>query len=127
MNRPADTHLDRTLMALADPTRRTILKQLAQGEARITDLARPFVLSFNAISKHIRVLEHAGLVRRRRNGREHVLSFEAAPLDEALDWIETQRAFWTNRLNALDALLTAKDKHRAPRAQRTTQRKTPKK
>ena len=80
-------HLDRTLGALADPTRRAILDRLAAGEARVTDLARPFDMSLNAVSKHIRVLEQARLVTRTRRGREHVLTFDRAPLDEALAWL----------------------------------------
>src|ERR1700719_4764246 len=94
------TDLDQTLMALADPTRRAILQRLSAGEARVTELARPFAMSLNAVSKHIRVLEHARLVRRRRAGREHVLSFNARPLEEAAAWIATQRAEWTARLAA---------------------------
>src|ERR671911_1962612 len=68
-------NLDQTLMALADPTRRAILQRLSRGEARVTELARPFAISLNSVSKHIRVLERAKLVRRRRAGREHLMSF----------------------------------------------------
>jgi DNA-binding transcriptional ArsR family regulator len=94
--------LDQTLVALADPTRRAILRRLSQGEARVTDLARPFAISLNSVSKHIRMLERADLVRRRRAGREHLLSLNPRPLDEAAAWIEAQRAFWTARLDALE-------------------------
>ena len=94
--------LDQTLMALADPTRRAILQRLAKSEARVTELARPFPISLNSVSKHIRMLERADLVRRRRAGREHLLSFNPQPLDEAAAWIEAQRAFWTARLDALE-------------------------
>jgi DNA-binding transcriptional ArsR family regulator len=94
--------LDRTMVALADPTRRAILRRLAQGEARVTELARPFAMSLNSVSKHIRMLESARLVRRRRRGREHLLSFNPEPLDEAAAWIEAQRAFWSARLDALE-------------------------
>jgi len=104
------TRLDETLMALADPTRRAILQRLSRGEARVTDLAHPFAISLNSVSKHIRILERAHLVRRRKVGREHLLSFNPEPLDEAAVWIETQRALWTARLNALDALLQAEDR-----------------
>jgi uncharacterized protein YndB with AHSA1/START domain/DNA-binding transcriptional ArsR family regulator len=97
-----ETSLDQTLAALADPTRRAILRRLAQGEARVTELARPFAISLNSVSKHIRTLERARLVRRRRAGREHLLSFDAAPLGEAAAWIEAQRAFWSARLDALE-------------------------
>lgn len=99
--------LDLTLAALADPTRRSLLGRLAQGEARVTELARPFGMSLNAVSKHLRVLERAGLVRRRRIGREHLLSLDLAPLDAAASWIETQRDPWTTRLDAFAALLEA--------------------
>src|SRR5215216_6763902 len=102
--------LDQTLLALADPTRRAILQRLSKGEARVTDLAHPFAMSLNAVSKHIRMLERARLVRRRRQGREHLLSFTPQPLDEAAAWIEAQRAAWTTRLNALDAMLQAEDR-----------------
>ena len=106
--------LDHTLMALADPTRRAILRRLIDGEARVTELARPFAMSLNSVSKHIRVLERARLVRRRRAGREHVLTFNAKPLDEAAAWIATRRAEWSMRLAALDALLQAEDRAAAP-------------
>ena len=96
------SNLDQTLVALADPTRRAILQRLSQGEARVTELARPFAISLNSVSKHIRMLERADLVRRRRAGREHLLSFNPHPLDEAAAWLETQRAFWTARLDALE-------------------------
>ncbi|HEX2887926.1 metalloregulator ArsR/SmtB family transcription factor [Vineibacter terrae] len=108
------TGLDHTLTALADPTRRAILQRLSAGEVRVTDLAQPFAMSLNAVSKHIRVLERAQLVTRRRAGREHLLSFNPKPLDEAAAWIETQRALWTTRLDALEALLRAEDHAAAP-------------
>jgi DNA-binding transcriptional ArsR family regulator len=101
--------LDDTLMALADPTRRAILQRLLEGEVRVTDLARPFAMSLNAVSKHVQVLERAQLVRRRRAGREHFLSLNPQPLNEAASWIDAQRDLWTARLNALDALLCAED------------------
>jgi DNA-binding transcriptional ArsR family regulator len=97
-------------MALADPTRRAILERLSRGESRVTELAQPFTISLNAVSKHIRVLERAHLVRRRRAGREHVLSLDPKALDEATTWIEAQRALWTARLDALDAMLRAEDR-----------------
>lgn len=106
---PTDSNLDDTLMALADPTRRAILQRLTEGEVRVTELAQPFDMSLNSVSKHIRVLERARLVRRRRAGREHLLSLNPEPLAEAATWIEKQRAIWTARLDALDALLQAED------------------
>jgi DNA-binding transcriptional ArsR family regulator len=104
------TDLDHTLLALADPTRRAILQRLSRGEARVTELARPFAMSLNAVSKHIRMLERARLVRRRRVGREHLLSIDPQPLDAAAAWIDAQRALWTTRLDALDDLLQAEDR-----------------
>ena len=100
-----DQQLDRTLLALADPTRRAILRRLMRSEARVTDVATPFHVSLNAISKHIRVLEGAGLVRRRVAGREHHLAFDPRPLEAAADWIAVQRAYWEPRLAALEAHL----------------------
>src|ERR1700742_1914644 len=93
--------LDDALSALADPTRRAILGRLAQGEARVTELAAPFPISLNSVSKHIRMLERAALVRRRIEGREHILSLNPAPLDEAAAWIEAQRNLWAWRLDRL--------------------------
>src|SRR5688500_9912195 len=111
MTSPApQTELDHTLLALADPTRRAILQRLARGEARVTELAQPFAMSLNAVSKHIRMLERARLVRRRRAGREHLLSINPQPLDAAAEWIMAQRALWTARLDALDDLLQAEDR-----------------
>jgi DNA-binding transcriptional ArsR family regulator len=101
--------LDQTLMAMADPTRRALLHRLLEGEARVTELARPFAISLNAVSKHIRILERARLVTRRKAGREHYLSINPKPLDQAAAWIEAQRSEWITRLDALDALLKAED------------------
>ena len=97
--------LDETLVALADPTRRAILARLAAGEARVTELAKPFAISLNSVSKHIRMLERAELVRRRREGREHILTLNPTGLDEAADWIEGQRSLWAWRLRRLDEAL----------------------
>jgi uncharacterized protein YndB with AHSA1/START domain/DNA-binding transcriptional ArsR family regulator len=97
--------LDQTLAALADPTRRAILQRLSAGEARVTELARPFDISLNSVSKHIRMLERARLVRRRRVGREHLLTLNPTGLDEAADWIDAQRRLWASRLEHLDAIL----------------------
>ena len=102
--------LDRTLVALADPTRRAIVERLTEGEARVTDLAAPFAISLNSVSKHIRMLERADLVRRRRVGREHFLALNPSALDGTAAWIEEQRSLWTLRLAALDALLKAEDR-----------------
>jgi DNA-binding transcriptional ArsR family regulator len=97
--------LDRTFAALADPTRRRLLEQLAHGNRCVTDLARPYSMSLPAVSKHLRVLEKAGLIRRRRRGRVHELKLEAAPMQRAQEWIETYRQFWEERLDRLDEYL----------------------
>ena len=106
----SEARLDRVLMALADPTRRAILARLSRGRARVTELAEPFPISLNSVSKHIRVLERARLVRRSVRGREHVLELDPKPLDEAAAWLDGQRALWTRRLSALDALLQEEDR-----------------
>ena len=93
--------LDRTFGALADGTRRAILGRLALGEATVGELARPFRVSRPAISKHLRVLERAGLVRRARDGRIIRCALDAAALRDAAEWVDRYRAFWTGRLDAL--------------------------
>jgi DNA-binding transcriptional ArsR family regulator len=110
-------NLDDTLLALADETRRAILARLSEGNARVTTLAEPFDISLNSVSKHIRMLERAQLVRRHVQGREHVLSLNTAPLDEAAAWIAAQQRFWSQRLTALDRALTRRRgaRHRARR------------
>lgn len=90
---------------MADPTRRAILSRLVEGEARVTEVAEPFAISLNSVSKHIRILERADLVRRRVAGRDHHLRLNQAPLDEVAAWVETTRAFWTSKLDTLEALL----------------------
>lgn len=101
----SDQALDRTFSALADPTRRAILARLMSGEARVTEIAEPFEISLNAVSKHVAVLERAGLVKRDVQGRVHQLSFESAPILEAARWMEETRRFWEARLDALEAFL----------------------
>jgi DNA-binding transcriptional ArsR family regulator len=93
------------MLALADATRRAILQRLTRGETRVSDLALPFPISLNAVSRHIQILERARLVRRRRVGREHLLSLDPAPLDAAAAWIQATRAFWSSRRDALDTML----------------------
>jgi DNA-binding transcriptional ArsR family regulator len=97
--------LDRTFAALADPTRRRILEHLAHGDHCVTDLARPYAMSLPAVSKHLRVLEKAGLVRRRRRGRVHSLHLQAAPMQQASQWIEEYRRFWEASFDRLDEYL----------------------
>jgi len=97
--------LDRTFGALADPTRRRILEQLAHGDRCVTDIARPYSMSLPAVSKHLRVLEKAGLIRRRRDGRVHRLKLDAAPMKQAQQWIEEYRRFWEESFDRLDEYL----------------------
>ena len=87
--------------ALADPTRRRILEHLAQGDRCVGDLAKPYKMSLPAVSKHLRVLENAGLVKRKRKGRVHSLKLEAAPMKQAQVWLEEYRRFWEQRLDRL--------------------------
>jgi DNA-binding transcriptional ArsR family regulator len=126
------TKLDLTMSALAHPTRRAILERLMAREARVTELAEPFAMSLAAVSKHIRILERASLVRRRRVWREHLVSFNPAPLEEVSTWVEKTRAFWSARLDALDELLKAEDAaaskprgDRQPKPTRQSKRKGP--
>ena len=93
--------LNETFAALADPTRRRILEQLSLGESCVTDLAKPYSMSLPAVSKHLRVLERAGLVRRHRRGRVHQMKLEAAPMKQAVQWIEEYRRFWEGSLDRL--------------------------
>jgi DNA-binding transcriptional ArsR family regulator len=111
--------LNRTLVAIADPTRRGLLARLALGDARVTDLAARYDMSLAAVSKHLRVLERAGLVRREVRGREHRLSLEALPLREAADWISAYRPFWEQSLDTLEAFL----RQRRPRGRRGRSRR----
>jgi DNA-binding transcriptional ArsR family regulator len=97
--------LDTTFAALADPTRRAILKRLASGEASVTDLARPFAMSQPAISKHLKVLERAGLISRGRDAQRRPRRIEGKPLAEASGWLEGYRQFWEGSFERLDALL----------------------
>jgi len=96
-----DERLDAVFSALADPTRRRMLLRLSRGEASITELAKPFDMTLPAVSKHLRVLEHAGLVRRRRDGWYHRCHLEARPLEEAVAFLERWRPFWDQTLEQL--------------------------
>ena len=97
--------LDAVFAALADPTRRAIIERLSRSEARVTEVAEPFPMSLNAVSKHIRVLEASGVVERRRKGREHILSINTRSLNEVDGWIERTRRYWEKRLDAMERLL----------------------
>ncbi len=97
--------LDMTFHALADPTRRGMLATLAQGEKSIGELAHPYAMTLAGASKHVQVLERAGLVTRRRDGRTHRCTLNPAPLAEANQWLQQLAVFWTARLDGLEALL----------------------
>ncbi|HUH55410.1 MAG TPA: helix-turn-helix transcriptional regulator [Rhodanobacter sp.] len=103
-----DPRLDSLFGAMSDATRRAILARLAQSDARVTELASAFTISLNSTSKHIRVLERAGLVTRSVQGRDHVLSLNAGPMAEAAGWLEFYRQFWTDRLAALETFVIKK-------------------
>ncbi len=102
---PVPAHLDATFAALADPTRRAILARLASGEASVMELAEPFAMSQPAISKHLKVLERAGLISRGRDAQRRPCRLEAKPLAEATEWLEGYRRFWEGSFQRLDALL----------------------
>jgi DNA-binding transcriptional ArsR family regulator len=101
----SSAHLDATFAALADPTRRAILARLAKGEASVLDLAGPFAMSQPAISKHLKVLERAGLISRGRDAQRRPRRLEARPLRDATQWLENYRQFWEAQFQRLDALL----------------------
>jgi DNA-binding transcriptional ArsR family regulator len=109
--------LDAVFAALADPTRRAIIERLSRSEARVTEVAKPFDMSLNAVSKHIRVLEASGMVERHRRGRDHILSINARSLDEVDGWIVRMRRHWDERLDAMERLLREinKDRKSAPK------------
>ncbi|HST77515.1 MAG TPA: metalloregulator ArsR/SmtB family transcription factor, partial [Verrucomicrobiae bacterium] len=100
-----EPNLDATFAALADPTRRAILARLASGEAPVMELAKPFAMSQPAISRHLRVLERAGLISSDRDAQRRPRRLEAKPLAEATEWLENYRQFWETRFQQLDALL----------------------
>jgi DNA-binding transcriptional ArsR family regulator len=102
--------LDQVFSALADPTRRAILRALTQRPSTINEIAKPFPVSLNAISKHVMVLERAGLVRREIKGREHYCWIDPRPLREANEWLEHYREFWEQRLDALQVYVARKFK-----------------
>lgn len=111
-----NARLDEVFGAVSDGTRRAILARLAESDARVTDLANAFPISLNSTSKHIRMLERAGLLTRSVQGREHVLSLNAGPMAEAAGWMEFYRQFWSDRLAALEDFVVKKrnsDKRRS--------------
>lgn len=119
------SHLDAVFHALADPTRRAMLGQLAERELTIGELATPFSMSFAGASKHVRVLEDAGLVKRTVLGRTHICRLEAARLAEANAWLKHYERFWSARLDALEALLLEEDRVVAAAKPRSRSKKGP--
>jgi DNA-binding transcriptional ArsR family regulator len=107
--------LDRVFGAVADPTRRAILQKLREGPARVTEIAKPFSVSLNAVSKHLMVLERAGLIERNVRGRDHYCHLLAGPLEQASGWLGHYREFWELRFDALEEHLAAR---RAKKSQR---------
>jgi DNA-binding transcriptional ArsR family regulator len=103
-------HLTSTFAALADPTRRAILARLVEGEATVNELAEPFPISVQAVSKHLKVLERAGLITRGRSAQLRPSRLQGAPLKEAVDWLEKYRRFWQGSFDRLDARLRATEK-----------------
>lgn len=100
-----DEQLDLIFSALSDPTRRKILETLAKGEASVLEIAEPHKMSLPAVSKHLKVLEEAGLVARERDGRLHLMSLNSKPLKDAAAWLERYRAFWEGKFDALEKFL----------------------
>ena len=105
-----EERLNTTFRALADPTRRGMLANLALGEKSIGELAEPFAMSFAGASKHVKVLEDAGLIARRKQGRTHLISIDAKPLEEAERWMRQWEKFWSVRLDRLEALIERDNK-----------------
>ena len=107
-----ENRLDTTFQALSDPTRRGMLASLALGEKSIGELAEPFRMSFAGASKHVKVLEEAGLIARRKVGRTHLISIDAKPLEEAERWLRQWERFWNASLDRLQALVEAEQRKR---------------
>src|ERR671913_303132 len=103
--------LSLTFSALADPTRRSILTRLAEGEATVSELAAPFTMSLPAISRHLKVLERAGLIVRSREAQWRPSRMQAEPLDEAVDWMQSRKRTWETRMDRLEAHLRQKGEH----------------
>ena len=102
--------LNRVFSAVADPTRRAILRALANNPATVTEIAKPFPVSLNAVSKHVMVLERAGLIRREIQGRQHLCTLDPRPLRDATAWLDHYRQFWDMRLDALERYVARKVK-----------------
>lgn len=121
--RKASQRLDAVFAALADPTRRAILARLAAGDASVVELARPFAMSQPAISKHLKVLERAGLVSRGQDAQRRPRRLEARPMEEASEWLEHYRQFWEGRFRQLDAVLEDLKANQHPRAGARTRKR----
>jgi DNA-binding transcriptional ArsR family regulator len=106
--------LDTVFHALGDATRRQMLRELAAGERTVSELAQPFAMSLAAASKHIKALEHAGLIRREVRGRIHMCRLDPGPLASAQQWLSFYERFWNDRLDVLERLLRAEDEHQSP-------------
>jgi DNA-binding transcriptional ArsR family regulator len=106
--------LDTVFHALGDATRRQMLRELAAGERTVSELAQPFAMSLAAASKHIKALEHAGLIRREVRGRIHMCRLDPGPLASAQQWLSFYERFWTDRLDVLERLLRAEDERQSP-------------
>ncbi len=117
------TQLDATFAALSDPTRRRMLEALSHRQLRVKELAEPFAMSLPAVSKHLRVLEKAGLLKRRRVGREHHIAIEPEPMRAAINWIEQYRKFWEGSLDSLAAYLESE--FQTPKKPNKKERKKP--
>jgi DNA-binding transcriptional ArsR family regulator len=115
-------HLSTTFAALADPTRRAILARLANGETTVNELAKPFAMSLPAVSRHLKVLEHAGLISRGRDAQWRPARLEAAPLEQASGWIGKYRRFWDESFDRLDVYITELQRQEKPHA-RTRKRR----
>ncbi len=123
---PSPAVLDKTFSALADPTRRAILSRLARGESSAGELAAPFEMSWPAISKHLRVLESAGLMKREKDGRVHRCRLESGPMKDAAEWIAFYRQFWEGQLDSLaDYLDNTLDKEKQEWPERKAGAKPP--
>lgn len=120
----SDRRLDATFLALADPTRRAILARLASGEASVTELAEPFAMSQPAVSKHLKILERAGLISRSRDAQRRPCRIEAKPLADANRWLEKYRRFWEGNFQRLDALLDEMKADKTIRSRGKRQRRT---
>lgn len=104
--------LTAVLGAISHPSRRAIIARLAKGPARVTDIAEPFDMSLNAVSKHLKVLEGAGLIHREKQGRDHIIEFRPAPLKQVAGWVHEYEKFWTEHLDRLESYFIEKRKRR---------------